>query len=217
MVRTPVVVAPEAPVHEVVRVMLGHGVAGLPVVDESGRLVGLISQADLLVRLQPERPRRWWTVFADPYGLAREYRLAMGTCAAEIMSREAVTVMPDDVIEVAASLLREASIDLLPVVSGGRLAGTISRSDLLRTLTAPASSAARSDPDLVAEMRARLAREAWATGALNVDAEAGVIALYGLVDGEAQMAALETMARSIAGCRGVENHLVDRRAVPRGI
>ena len=115
-------------------------------------------------------------------------------------------------LEEAADLLA-ADVRTVPVVANGRLVGTVSRTELLRVLVhaVPETGAPRSDAELRQEMQRRLAAEDWvSTRALGIEASKGVLRLYGLVDGDEEKAALTTMARAIAGCSGVENHLVPK-------
>jgi osmotically-inducible protein OsmY len=100
-------------------------------------------------------------------------------------------------------------------VAAGRLVGTLSRRDLVRMLiTAPPATIRRSDAELMAEMQARMRDEAWLrTPRPVVYVDDGVLALWGLVDSEAQKAALETMARAIPGCRSVESHLISKETI----
>jgi CBS domain-containing protein len=210
-----VTVVADAPIVEAARLMGQRGVGGLPVVDGKGSLVGIVTRSDLTARLKPRRPR-WWHAFStDPERAAREYRRATGMTVREVMSPTVVTVAPGCTVGEAVALLDRHRIGRVPVVAGTRLVGIVTRSDLVQVLAAaPVRVSRRSDADLAAEMRARLAAEWWAARGLFIDWEGGVLALYGLVDGAAQGAAVETMARAIPGSRGVENHLVDRRSLP---
>jgi CBS domain-containing protein len=218
MTGTVVTILPDVPVREAARLMVERGVGSLPVVEGNGSLEGIVTRSDLTARLTSRRPRWWHAFSADPVRAAREYRRATGTTVREVMSRPVVTVASACPVGEAVALLEEHRIGRLPVLAGNRLAGIVTRSDLVQALAAaPARVPPRSDADLAADMRARLAAEWWAARGLFVDSEDGVLRLYGLVDGEAQGAAIETMARAIPGSRGVESHLVDRRTLPPAV
>jgi osmotically-inducible protein OsmY len=90
--------------------------------------------------------------------------------------------------------------------------GSASHADLANGPAAETSLAGiRTDADLVGEMKARLAREAWVSNrGIRVDARDGIIALVGVVNSEVEKAALAAMARQIDGCTGIENHLLAR-------
>jgi CBS domain-containing protein len=214
MTRDVVTVTPATSIRSAAKVMADHGVSGVPVVDEAGRLVGIISDGDLILRQRPWATRPWWRRFFDnAEGLAREYQKVAGTTVGEVMTRAVVSISPVFGVETVASILHARGVRRLPVVHDGKLVGIISRGDLVRGLaTAASATKARSDTDLVDEMKARLAAEPWAsTTGFVIHAKRGVILLWGVVPTPAEKAALETMARAIRGCTGVENDLVARR------
>ncbi len=204
-------VPPEMPVHRAARQLLDHETPALPVVDRAGRVVGVLSEEDLVVRFAPRRRRPWWHFLASGDQLAREFRRAVGTTVAEVMTHPVITASPALPLASAALLFDTPSIHLVPVVIDDRLVGTVVRRDLLRGLVSePAERVWRSDAELVAEMQERMAEEhAWVeTPRPAASAFDGLLVLWGVVGTRAQKAALETMARAIPGCRGVESHLV---------
>ncbi len=204
-------VSPELSVNRAGRVLLDQETPALPVVDRAGHVVGVFSEEDLVVRLGPRRRRPWWHFLTASDQLAREFRRAVGTTVADVMTHPVITASPSLLLASAVLLFDTPSIRLVPVVGGGRLAGTVSRHDLLRGLVSePTEQVWQSDTDLVTQMQAWMAEEhGWVPiprpAATACD---GLLILWGLVDTEAQKAALETMARAIPGCRGVESHLV---------
>src|SRR5512145_194081 len=89
-------VRPETPIHEAAVLMASRGISGLPVVDDAGGVVGILSEGDLIIRQKPREPLPWWRqFFADAEGLAREYQKAVGTTAGEVMTTEVLCVGPD--------------------------------------------------------------------------------------------------------------------------
>ncbi len=140
MTGDPIVVRPDLPVEVLVDLLVEKNLNGLPVVDESGRLLGMVTTGDLIHRVADERvPSRdsiwreslYKSVFrrdgSDP-------NPAEGATAAEVMSRNPAYVTPSDDMSVAARLLIEHRVKCLPVLDDGRLVGVISRLDLLRCL-----------------------------------------------------------------------------------
>lgn len=220
MERDVVSIGPDTAVHQAAWILAEHGLPGLPVVDMSERPLGVVSEQDLVVRLGARPRGPWWHLIVDPDALAREYRRAVGTTVAEVMTHPAITASPSLPVPLAARLFEEPGVSLVPVVAAGRVVGTLSRRDLVRVLIgARPTTVRRSDAELKAEMQARMRDEAWLlTPRPAVYVDDGAVALWGLVDSEAQKAALETMARAIPGCRRVESHLVARETIrcPRG-
>jgi CBS-domain-containing membrane protein len=214
MTRDVITVAPETPVREAARLMADHGVSGLPVVDAEGKVVGMVSEGDLILREKPRARLPWWRAFfSDPEPLAREYQKAVGLTVAEVMTRRVISISPSLPIESAAAVLDQLKIRRLPVIENGRLVGIISRGDLVKALAAmPAPAAAPTTDDaLVREMRERLGREPWVSNrGIVVHAQDGVLSLWGLVSTETEKSALETMARAIPGVKGVDSHLLAR-------
>jgi len=130
MTRDVVSVRPETPCRAVADLMIEHRVSGIPVVDYFGHVVGVVSETDLLPRIETarERPR-----LGERRAYRRDRRKAAGRTAAEVMTSPAVSVMPSLSVPVAARRMRVAGVKRLPVEDAlGRLVGVVSRGDLLR-------------------------------------------------------------------------------------
>jgi CBS domain-containing protein len=217
MTRDVIAVRPSASIEQAAKLLVDHGISGLPVVDETGTLVGILSEGDLIVRQKPRTELRWWEVFfADAERLARDYQKATGTTVAEVMTRSVTCVRPEASLEAAAALIHEHNIRRLPVVDAGELVGIVSRADLIKALArvSAGTTVARSDAQLVHEMQGRMDAEAWLSNHnILIEATDGVLSLWGMVESEAEKSALETMARAIPGSKGVESHLLIRQAL----
>lgn len=214
MTRDVITVKPDAPISTAARLMANHGISGLPVVDAEDAVVGVISDGDLILRQKPPERPSWRSVFLqDAELLAREYQRAHGVTVAEVMTQQVISVTPDLAVENAAAILDQARINRVPVIADGQLVGILSRGDLVKALAlaTPGPAPQVSDAQLVKEMKTRIAGEPWvSTRAIAVRAEGGVLTLLGVVATETERSAIETMARGIDGCKGVENHLVVR-------
>jgi CBS-domain-containing membrane protein len=217
MVADVTVVSPETPLHTAARLLLAQGLPALPVVDSTGCAVGVLSEHDLTARLAPRRARPWWHLLVDAERLAWEYRKATGLTVEEVMTHPPVTVSPSASLAAAIRLFDDPAVDLVSVVLAGRLVGALGRRHLVQQLsTAPASAIRRSDAEIVAEMQDRMAQEAWISKPYpTVEACDGIVTLWGLVAGDAEKAALATMARSIPGCKAVTDRLIARGVIPR--
>ena len=135
MTRDVITVSPAMPIHQAARLMVEHGVSGLPVVDDGGRLVGIISEGDLIVRQTRREERPWWRRFFDNgEQLAREYQKAVGVTVGEVMTSSVVSISPVWGVETAAAIMQNKRIRRLPVVHDGRLVGIVTRADLIKAL-----------------------------------------------------------------------------------
>jgi CBS domain-containing protein len=136
MTASPFTVAESATFHEMATLMRENGVSGLPVLDADGRLAGIVSEADLLLREAPPAepsPNRLWP---ESHERRVDRAKSHGTCAAEVMTRRVITVTPQSSLSAAARLMREHAVRRLPVVDReGTLVGIASRGDLLTVFT----------------------------------------------------------------------------------
>ncbi len=139
----PVTVAPEATVQEVARLMNDKQVSGVPVVNEKGELLGLITELHLIERNAPLREPQYISVLSGliPIHLDehREYkdrlREALATTAAELMDNTEVPIAaPDDPVEAAFDLLSKPGETLLPILEGEVVVGVVTRTDLVRLI-----------------------------------------------------------------------------------
>jgi len=138
-----ITVTPATPVIEAARILLEKRINGLPVVDEAGRLVGIICQSDLVAQ-QKRFPIP--SVFnlldglipiSSPKGLDKEMQKIAASRVAEAMSPNPETVNPEASLEEIATLMVSKGFHTLPVVERGKLVGIIGKEDVLRTLLAP--------------------------------------------------------------------------------
>lgn len=133
-------VSPDATVREVAEILAQEDYTGLPVVDEEGRLVGIVTEADLLVRAKTLKlptvfPFLGGVIFLEsPRKFEEQLRKATGTKVSEIMTRDVVTVTEDTPLHELAAIMVEKKVKRLPVVDGGRLVGIVTRDDLIRAI-----------------------------------------------------------------------------------
>jgi CBS domain-containing protein len=144
MDRDPVTVAPETSVEDVVATLRKHELPGLPVVDANGQLVGIVTEADLVLPDDqgdlhiPHYVNLFGgTVFLESLSRFEErLRKAFAATAEDMMTRDPDAVAPDTSVREAARLIHESGHNRLPVVEDGRLVGVVSRIDLLGALAA---------------------------------------------------------------------------------
>ena len=222
-----VVVGPEMPVNAVAALLLERYISAVPVIDEDRRLLGVVSEGDLMGRGKTARRRSplrsWWlAAFGEPEHLAREFVKTHGQRAKHVMTRDVVTVTEETPIADIAELLEHKGIKRVPVVREGRIVGIVSRADLLRGLAArglkPKAPELQEDEAIQAQLLAVIDREPWAdTHLFHIMVDQGVVHLWGLVPSEEERQALQVAAEAIAGVRAVQDHLrvwPERRQLP---
>lgn len=140
MTPNPLTIQPETPVEDIANLLLVHRINGVPVVDDAGRLLGMVTAEDLIHRGADERlePREavwkenFWISFLGPKGQQRDK--AEGRTATEVMTTQVHSVEPDMHPSTAARLMVDHHLTSLPVVEVGKVIGIISRIDLLKHL-----------------------------------------------------------------------------------
>ena len=142
MTPDPVTVLPETPVTEVAKIMIENDVGGLPVVDRSGALLGIVTESDLIVQdSRVKFPR--FVSFLDGYIFApgslqrfeEKFRKAVGATAGELMTEDVRTVEATDSVEEVATMMSEGKHKRFPVMKEGRLVGIITMKDVVRLIS----------------------------------------------------------------------------------
>ncbi|RMF82075.1 MAG: CBS domain-containing protein, partial [Nitrospirae bacterium] len=129
---------PETPLAELARQMLDRGVSGVPVVDTGGRVVGVVTENDII---ESHQELRFPTVVAlfdailyveSPRHFEERVRKAAATTAGELMHAPPITVGPEATLEEIATVMTRHGVHHLPVVEGGRLVGIVGKADVVR-------------------------------------------------------------------------------------
>ena len=208
MTRDVVSVTPDIPLKDVAAMLVERGISGLPVCGPDRVVVGVLSEADLLVK-QGGSPERSGGLFAWLVETASAPDLAKlrAHTAGEAMTAPAITVETASPVSEAARTMVSLGVNRLPVVEDGRLVGIVTRADLVRLFT-------RSDEEIARDIRQDVVKRLWiAPERIEVDVEQGEVVLRGEVDTEVEAALLEKRIPLVAGVVGVRSELswaVDR-------
>ena len=218
MVSPVISVKPSCTVKEVAKTLLERRISAVPVVDDTGKLVGIVSEGDLMHRAEIGTQRRhsWWLrVLTGDDALAAEYTKAHARTVADVMTRDVITASPDTPLHEIAALLERHSIKRVPIVRDGALLGIVSRANLLQALASSHKDLGiqLSDTAIRDRILAHLNNEPWAhTLLLNVTVNGGVVDLWGITGSDAERKAIRVAAESAPGVTGVNDHLVRQSA-----
>ena len=200
-----------ASVADAARTMLRNRISGLPVIDWEGRLVGIVTEGDLLRRHEIGTERRrshWLELLLGPGKRAAEH--GPGVC--DIMSGQVVAVAPETPLGEVVRVMEQNHVKRVPVLQGKKLIGILSRADLLRVLVdaAAASRATVADDVQIREqIRRALDRERWSPrDTIKFDVRNGVVTLGGVITDDRERAALVVLAENVPGVAKVVDQLL---------
>jgi CBS domain-containing protein len=143
MSRDPIVVRPETSLNEAIQILAERRISGLPVVDDAGQVVGIISETDLMWQQTGVTPPAY-IMFLDsviflknPTEYERDLHKALGQTVGEVMSRDPITISPDKSLRDAAQLMHDQDVRRLPVLDAqGQVIGILTRGDIVRAMAA---------------------------------------------------------------------------------
>jgi CBS domain-containing protein len=222
-----ITVDPNTSVQALATLLSERGISGVPVVEADGRLVGIVTEGDLLHRAETgterrtERRRaRWLDTIGSDQEAARDYVKAHGRIVREIMTRDVISVTDTTELADVATLLETKRIKRVPVLRDGKLVGIVSRANLVRALAMTRSEpAAEVDSDdrtirekLLAELKGQEWVHIWGADIIVRDR---VVHLWFSDDRSAEeRQALRVAAENVPGVRQVEEHIVPAPVFP---
>ncbi len=213
MTTDPIRVTPDALLKEAARLMVRHQVSGLPVVDESDELVGVVTEGDFL-RQEASRERPYGASLLDALFGDGVVAIPTAETVEEVMSKDLITIAPDATIGEAARIMAQSNIKRLPVLDpDGALVGIISRADLVNAFTKP-------DDVIEDEVREDIVRRLLFLDpeSIDVSVDDGVVTLRGELENRTESQLLEELTRRITGVVRVRSELtyqVDDRKLER--
>jgi CBS domain-containing protein len=214
MVAPVITVKPTSSVREAANIFLERRISAVPVVDDQGKLVGIISEGDQMHRSESGTERRhpWWLkAFVSSEMLAAEYAKAHARKVADVMTRRVITAAPDTPLHEIAALLEKNSIKRVPIVKDGQLVGIVSRANLVQAVASArkALEIPLSDTAIRDLLLTHLQEQKWVNiSLLNVTVSGGVVDLWRIAQSDAERKALRVLAESIPGVQAVNDNLV---------
>ena len=215
MTRKVITVKADTPVLDAANLMLQHHISGLPVVDETGRLIGMVSEGDFVRRSEigTQRPRiRWLEFLMGVVGkAAQDYVREHGRKVSDIMTQDDLCIATEDMpLSELVRLMERRNVKRMPVVRGHTLIGIVTRTDLLRAV----ASLARDVPDPTADddhirerVIATIEKNDWRPLQFGATVRDGIVHLSGIIADERYRRAAIVAAENVSGVKLVHDHL----------
>ncbi|MGG5886832.1 CBS domain-containing protein [Falsiroseomonas sp. HC035] len=206
-----VTVPPETPVLAMARLLSERSISAVPVLDPAGRLLGIVTEADLIRRLagEVEEPSSWLAnLFHSAERDALRFARTHGATAADLMSTDLVTTGPATPAAEVAQMMEKKNIRRVLVTQDDRLLGIVSRADLLRALVAPRSEPAQlSDDRIRTAVLAAMRHQPWADTYYSlVEVKDGVVEFSGFSRSPEVQRGLRVLAENVPGVKGVHDN-----------
>src|ERR1022692_422844 len=216
-VMTPKVISvvPSDRIADAIRLMLDNRISGLPVINAAGRLVGMVTEGDLLRRAETGTTRhraRWLQFLLSPGRLADEYVHTHGRRVDKVMTCDVVTAAEATSLDTVVQLMERHGIKRLPVVRDCKVIGIVSRANLLHALVAVGDAPERNGAlDAVIRQRIldEIEREPWGPRySIDVVVRDGRVDLWGSLFEERERQALRVVAENVPGVKEVHDHMI---------
>lgn len=215
MTRAVVSVKPSSTLTQAIAKLLSNGISGLPVIDDDRKLVGILTEGDMLRRIETSTEphvSRLMSFLRSTGSQAEEFVRTHSRRVRDVMTEEVESVAPDADLEMAVELMEKKHVKRLPVLKDGQLVGILSRSDLIRALGRKLKGEDQEKPASDAEIRERLSEmlegQPWYNGRdVRFDVRDGVVRFEGIVIDQRTRLALWVAAENIAGVKSVDDKL----------
>jgi CBS domain-containing protein len=215
MVSPVITVGENETVRDVAKLLIAKRISAVPVVDGAGKLVGIVTEADLMRRVEAgtEHSYSWWlSFFLGDRAIAADYVKSHAVKVTDIMTRDVKTTDPETPLHEIADLFEENHIKCVPVVSkGGDLVGIVSRANIIQAVASARPKFEISLPDATIRKRLmdELKQQPWThVHKLNVTVTNGVVDLWGFVQSESERQAIAVAAEAIPGVAAINDHLM---------
>jgi CBS domain-containing protein len=216
MVTKVITVGLQASVRDVAKLLLSHRISAVPVVNEAGELIGIISEGDLARRaeLGTHPHRSWWLEMFSGNSkeiLAKEFIKSRSKKVKDVMTENVITAKPTTPLRDIATLLERNRIRRVPIVVKRKVIGIVSRANLIQALASLREESEQgklSDSRIRKKVMKQFKSERWTKGSLlNVTVQGGTVKLWGIVDSEAEKEAAQVAAELVEGVQAIDNNV----------
>jgi CBS-domain-containing membrane protein len=215
MVSPVITVGENETVRKVAELLIAKRISAVPVVDSVGKLVGIVTEADLMRRAETgtERSYSWWlSLLTSDRTVAADYVRSHAVKIRDLMTREVRTAAPETPLYAIAELFEKHHIKRVPIVSeGGDLVGIVSRANIIQAIASARPQLEFGLPDAAIRNRLldELKKQQWThVHKLNVTVKDGAVDLWGFIESEKERQAIVVAAEAIAGVTAVNDHLM---------
>lgn len=224
MIHQVITIRPDSTIRDLAALLVTKHISAVPVTDANGKLVGIISEGDLLRRSETDTGRRrpWWlAALTSNETLTTEFIKSHSRIVSDVMTRHVIVARPDTPLHEIATLLEQNRIKRVPIVEGDTIVGLVSRANLVQALASWHSAISpptiTDDAALRGAVMANLENESWASTALiNVTARSGEITVWGLVNSETQREAIRIAIEVVPGVTAVNDNMTIRPVITMG-
>ncbi|BCQ28537.1 CBS domain-containing protein (plasmid) [Caballeronia sp. NK8] len=214
--------SPDMTIRHAAGMMVFAGISGMPVIDESGRLLGMVTEGDLMHRVEigtGVKQRSWWLeLAASTTELASQYVKEHSRKVRDVMTTDVSTVTETCPVADIAELLDRRRIKRVPVMRDGKVVGVVSRANLIRALVTMApevpTTVESGDNAIREDVFAAMKDHPWALARENVTVENGIVHLWGPVVRAEEGNAIRVAAENVPGVRDVKAHFGLPPSVP---
>ncbi|RXH18337.1 CBS domain-containing protein [Bradyrhizobium guangzhouense] len=213
MTRDVVAVTPHTTIEEAAKIMLQMHISGLPVIDDAGNLVGIVSESDFLRRSEIGTGRKhaaWLKFFMGPGRAAAEFVHERGRKVEDVMTRQVVSAQEETSLADLVDLMEKHDIKRIPVMRGKATIGIVTRSNLLQAMASLAHEIPdpTADDEHICDRITRAINKAdWRPIGFRADVRNGIVHLHGLITTDEARRASMIAAENTSGVKEVHDHL----------
>lgn len=219
MVSPVITVKPHSSVKDLANLLIKRHISAVPVTDNDGKLVGMVSEGDLMHRAETGTERRpsWWLrLLVGENALATDYIKSHAQKVADIMKRHVITASPQTLLDKIAILMEQNAIKRVPIVENDELVGIVTRANLVQAIATepPGLEVPLSDKTIRDKLIEHLRSQPWAhTDWLTVTVKDGVVSLWGIAGSPTERKAICVTAEAMPGVRAVRDNMAPRPGV----